>query len=140
MQTNTHVGRLVRVPNIVVKGEKMIKIAYFKLAINDLSEGKATFIEYVAFNKTADLVEKYLNQKGQMVEVQFVMRNRNYINSQTNEKVYSIQNIVTQFRNYTPLKKAENVNQSETDSIDQMSENHILNNDFDPAEYGFPED
>ncbi|WP_260167482.1 single-stranded DNA-binding protein [Leuconostoc mesenteroides] len=78
MQINHHVGRLVRDVNFTVRGEKETKIAYFKLAMNDLKDGKATYIDYVAFNKTAELILDYVTDIGQVVEVEFVMRNHNY--------------------------------------------------------------
>ena len=100
MQNNHHVGRLVRDVNFTVRGEKETKIAYFKLAINDLKDGKATFIDYVAFNKTAELIRDYLTDVGQVVEVEFVMRNHNYNDKNSGQKVYAMQNQVTQFRIY----------------------------------------
>ncbi|MDP0486878.1 single-stranded DNA-binding protein [Leuconostoc mesenteroides] len=100
MQINHHVGRLVRDVNFTVRGEKGTKIAYFKLAINDLKDGKATYIDYVAFNKTAELIRDYVTDVGQVVEVECVMRNHNYINKNTGQKVYAMQNQVTQFRIY----------------------------------------
>lgn len=100
MQSNHHVGRLVRDVNFTVRGEKETKIAYFKLAINDLKDGKATYIDYVAFNKTAELIREYVTDVGQVVEVEFVIRNHNYIDKNTGQKVYAMQNQVAQFRIY----------------------------------------
>lgn len=100
MQINHHVGRLVRDVNFTVRGENKTKIAYFKLAINDLKDGKATYINYVAFNKTAELIRDYVTDVGQVVEVEFVMRNHNYTDKNTGQKIYAMQNQVTQFRIY----------------------------------------
>ncbi len=100
MQINHHVGRLVRDVNFTVRGEKETKIAYFKLAINDLKDGKATYIDYVAFNKTAELIRDHVTDVGQVVEVEFVMRNHNYTDKNTGQKIYAMQNQVTQFRIY----------------------------------------
>ncbi|CUW17969.1 single-stranded DNA-binding protein [Leuconostoc gasicomitatum] len=100
MQNNHHVGRLVRDIKFAVRGEKKTKIAYFKLAINDLKDGKATYIDYVAFNKTAELIRDYVTDIGQVVEVEFVMRNHNYNDKNTGQKIYAMQNQVTQFRIY----------------------------------------
>ena len=100
MQINHHVGRLVREVNFTVRGENEIKMAYFKLAINDLKDGKATYIDYVAFNKTAELIRDYVTDVGQVVEVEFVMRNHNYTDKNTGQKIYAMQNQVTQFRIY----------------------------------------
>ena len=95
MQINHHVGRLVRDVNFTVRGENETKIAYFKLAINDLKDGKATYIDYVAFNKTAELIRDYVTDVGQVVEVEFV--------------IYSMQNQVTQFRIYKSNTSSEKV-------------------------------
>ncbi|MFT8991754.1 MAG: single-stranded DNA-binding protein [Leuconostoc mesenteroides] len=104
MQINHHVGRLVRDVNFTVRGEKETKIAYFKLAINDLKDGKATYIDYVAFNKTAELIRDYVTDVGQVVEVEFVMRNHNY----TGQKIYAMQNQVTKFRIYKSNPSSKN--------------------------------
>lgn len=37
---------------------------------------------------------------GQVVEVEFVMRNHNYTDKNTGQKIYAMQNQVTQFRIY----------------------------------------
>lgn len=100
MQNNHHVGHLVRDVNFTVRGENKTKIAYFKLAINDLKDDKATYIDYVAFNKTAELIHDYVTDIGQVVEVEFVMRNHNYTDKNTGQKIYAMQNQVTQFRIY----------------------------------------
>ncbi|MGR8808907.1 single-stranded DNA-binding protein [Leuconostoc citreum] len=111
MQINHHVGRLTKPVRYYVRGEKQIPIVYFTLAINDSKDGKATFIDYVAFNKTAELINQYVNQVGLAVEVAFNMRNHNYTDSKTNQKVYEVQNVVTEFKIY-PLQKGSK-NQSE---------------------------
>lgn len=111
MQINHHVGRLTKPVRYYVRGEKQIPIVYFTLAINDSKDGNATFIDYVAFNKTAELINQYVNQVGLAVEVAFNMRNHNYTDSKTNQKVYEVQNVVTEFKIY-PLQK-ESKNRSE---------------------------
>ncbi|GLX32919.1 hypothetical protein Lmede01_08970 [Leuconostoc mesenteroides subsp. dextranicum] len=108
MQINHHVGRLVSDVNFTVRGEKETKIAYFKLAINDLKDGKVTYIDYVAFNKTAELIRDYVTDVGQVVEVEFVMRNHNYTDKNTGQKIYAIQNQVTQFRIYKSNQSSKN--------------------------------
>lgn len=108
MQINHHVGRLVRDVNFTVRGENEIKSAYFKLAINDLKDGKATYIDYVAFNRTAELIRDYLTDVGQVVEVEFVMRNHNYNDKNTGQKIYAMQNQVTQFRIYKSNQSSKN--------------------------------
>lgn len=108
MQINHHVGRLVRDVNFTVRGENETKIAFFKLAINDLKDGKATYIDYVAFNKTAELIRDYVTDVGQVVEVEFVMRNHNYTDKNTGQKIYAMQNQVTQFRIYKSNQSSKN--------------------------------
>ncbi|ABJ62361.1 single-stranded DNA-binding protein [Leuconostoc mesenteroides] len=118
MQINHHVGRLVRDVNFTVRGEKETKIAYFKLAMNDLKDGKATYIDYVAFNKTAELILDYVTDIGQVVEVEFVMRNHNYTDKKKGQKVYAMQNQVTKFRIYksNPSSKNQSEQHTETDN------------------------
>lgn len=122
MQNNHHVGRLVRDVNFTVRGEKETKIAYFKLAINDLKDGKATYIDYIAFNKTAELIRDYVTDVGQVVEVEFVMRNHNYNDKNSGQKIYAMQNQVTQFRIYkSNLSSKKPVDQTQVSDI-QKSE------------------
>lgn len=109
MQTNHHVGRLVRQINFTEKGENKTKIAYFKLAINDLKDGKATYIDYIAFNKTAEYLRDYGNEVGQVIEVEFVMRNHDYTDRQSGKKVYTVQNQVTQLRLYHAKQKSDEI-------------------------------
>lgn len=118
MQINHHVGRLVRDVNFTVRGENETKIAYFKLAINDLKDGKATYIDYVAFNKTAELIRDYVTDVGQVVEVEFLMCNHNYTDKTTGQKIYAMQNQVTQFRIYKS-------NQSSKKPVDQTQVSDI---------------
>lgn len=141
MQTNTHIGRLVCEPQVAIRGEKNTKVAYVKLAINDLPKGLTTFIDYVAFNKVANLVEQYLTTKGQIVEVQFLMRNSQYTDSQSGEEVYKIQNVITHFRNYSPKPMESAEEQNETESIETCEpENEIHVSNFNPLDYSFTED
>lgn len=130
MQINHHVGRLVRDVNFTVRGENETEIAYFKLAINDLKDGKATYIDYVAFNKTAELIRDYVTDVGQVVEVEFVMRNHNYNDKNTGQKIYAMQNQVTQFRIYkSNLSTKKPVNQTQASDI-QKSE--VTDKDLPP--------
>ncbi|MCK8605768.1 single-stranded DNA-binding protein [Leuconostoc citreum] len=114
MQTNHHVGRLSREPKFYIRGEKEMQIAYFSLAINDLKDNKATFLDYVAFGKTAELVRDKLNTKGQIVEVSFNMQNHNFVDNRTGQKRYEIQNVVTTFRTYKSNRGDSKTSQAET--------------------------
>lgn len=109
MQSNHHVGRLVRQINFTEKGESKTKIAYFTLAINDLKDGKATYIDYIAFNKTAEYLRDFGNEVGQVIEVEFVMRNHDYTVRQSGKKVYTVQNQVTQLRLYHAKQKYDEI-------------------------------
>lgn len=141
MQTNTHIGRLVREPQVTIRGEKNTKVAYVKLAINDLQNGHATYIDYVAFNKTAELIEQYLTSKGQIVEVQFVMRNSQYADNETGEKIYKTQNIITHFRSYSSNNTSGRNTQDADDSVEtEESQNEVEIPKFSPLDYGFTED
>lgn len=118
MQSNHHVGRLVRQINFTEKGENKTKIAYFTLAINDLKDGKATYIDYIAFNKTAEYLRDYGNEVGQVIEVEFVMRNHDYTDRKSGKKVYTVQNQVTQLRLYHAKQKTDEI---KNDNVDLKS-------------------
>lgn len=143
MQINHHVGRLVRDVHFTIRGDNQTKIAYFTLAINDLKDGKATFIDYVAFNKTAELIRDYVKEVGQIVEVEFMMRNRNYTDKNTGEKIYTMQNQVTQFRIYNANKseqKAEEENEKKTfGETSGISDNLSPYPDFDMNTFEYVE-
>lgn len=57
-------------------------------------------IDYVVSNKMAELIRDYVTDVGQVVEFEFMMRNYNYTDKNTGQKMYAIQNQVTQFRIY----------------------------------------
>ncbi|ANY10952.1 single-stranded DNA-binding protein [Leuconostoc lactis] len=135
MQSNHHVGRLVRDVNFTVRGENETKIAYFKLAINDLKDGKATYIDYVAFNKTAELIRDYVTDIGQVVEVEFAMRNHNYTDKNTGQKVYDMQNQVMQFRIY----KSSSSSQKTVERQDVMDKDLLPYPDFSRNEFEYVE-
>ncbi|MGR8774179.1 single-stranded DNA-binding protein [Leuconostoc citreum] len=129
MQINHHVGMLVREPKFFIRGEKQMQIAYFSLAINERKDNPATFVEYIAFGKTAELVKKILTKKGQVVEVDFKMRNHNYVDNETGQKRYEIQNVVSVFKSYTSTKKDEGNRQGMTEKV---------SNDNRPSEVDMP--
>ena len=71
------IGRLTKEPEIkqTTTGKK---VAIFTLAINpDFRDGEASFIPVVAWNKTAEIVEKYLH-KGSQCAVNGKVQTRSY--------------------------------------------------------------
>lgn len=104
MQINHHVGLLVREPKFYIRGEKQMQIAYFSLAINERKDSPTTFVDYIAFGKTAELVKKILTHKGQVVEVDFKMKNHNFVDNETGQKRYEVQNVVSTFKIYINKK------------------------------------
>lgn len=74
MQTNIHVGRLLKEFDLQTVGEhKDIKMVRLGLAVKRyLSQKSQTdFIYYVAFGKTAEMLSQYANQKGMPIELHF---------------------------------------------------------------------
>ncbi|WP_349533889.1 single-stranded DNA-binding protein [Leuconostoc citreum] len=130
MQINHHVGLLVREPKFYIRGEKQMQIAYFSLAINERKDSTATFVEYIAFDKTAELVNKLLTKKGQVVEVDFKMRNHNFVDNETGHKRYEIQNVVSTFRTYGGKKNDKENSQEETEK--SSNDNRPSENDIPP--------
>ncbi|MCK8605711.1 single-stranded DNA-binding protein [Leuconostoc citreum] len=141
MQTNHHVGRLSRLPKFYIRGEKQMQIAYFTLAINDLKENNATFIDYVAFGKTAELVRDQLSEKGQLVDVVFNMRNHNYTDKTTGQKHYEIQNVVTLFSSHHTQKQESHapkaIGKYEPNETTVVTANHEEYPVFDENNYDF---
>lgn len=130
MQNNHHVGLLVREQKFYIRGEKQMQIAYFSLAINERKDSPATFVDYIAFGKTAELVKKLLTKKGQVVEVDFKMRNHNFVDNETGQKRYEIQNVVSLFKSYTSKKKEEENNQEVSEKV--STNNRPSENDMPP--------
>lgn len=84
-----HTGRLVRDPEVRTTQSGSV-IARFSLAVDRRfkKEGELTvdFLEFVAFGKTAEFVEKYC-KKGTKLDVHSRLQNDNYTNRDGN-KVY----------------------------------------------------
>ncbi|CAM4344828.1 single-stranded DNA-binding protein [Weissella hellenica] len=81
MQTNIHVGRLLKEFELQTVGEhKDIKMVRLGLAVKRyLSQKSQTdFIYYVAFGKTAEILSQYANQKGMPIELHFNIQSSHY--------------------------------------------------------------
>ena len=78
------IGRLTK--DVVLKNTTNVtRVVGFTLAVNRAKEG-ADFIPCVAYNQTADLMDKYLS-KGSQIAVQGRINTRNYDN-EAGQKVY----------------------------------------------------
>lgn len=99
MQTNIHVGRLVKEFELQTVGEKQdIKMVRFGLAVQRYLSKKARtdFIYYVAFGKTAEMLYQYANKKGAPIEVQFNIQSEMYETTE-GQSQYRATNVVTSF-------------------------------------------
>lgn len=89
MNVCIHTGRLVRDPEVRTTQSGSV-IARFSLAVDRRfkKEGEPTadFLEFIAFGKTAEFVEKYC-KKGTKLDVHSRLQNDNYTNRDGN-KVY----------------------------------------------------
>lgn len=108
MQTNIHVGRLVKEFELQAVGEKQdIKMVRFGLAVQRYLSKKARtdFIYYMAFGKTAEMLYQYANKKGAPIEVQFNIQSEMYETTE-GQSQYRVTNVVTSFMPWT-TKQAE---------------------------------
>lgn len=99
MQTNIHVGRLLKTFNVQMVGEKKdIKMVRLGLAVKRyLSQKSQTdFIYYVAFGKTADMLYQYANKQGLPLEVHFNIQSHRYETTDGQRK-YQTTNVITSF-------------------------------------------
>ena len=99
MQTNIHVGRLLKTFNVQMVGDqKDIKMVCLGLAVRRyLSQKSQTdFIYYVAFGKTADMLYQYTNNQGIPLEVHFNIQSNHYETTDGQRK-YQTTNVITSF-------------------------------------------
>lgn len=88
------IGRLTKTPATSQSGE--LTIARFTLAVDrPTKKDEADFISCVAFGKTAETIEKYLN-KGSKIAVEGRIQTGNYTNKD-GQKVYTTDVIVERF-------------------------------------------
>lgn len=103
MQTNIHVGRLLKEFELQTVGEhKDIKMVRLGLAVKRyLSQKSQTdFIYYVAFGKTAEMLSQYANQKGMPIELHFNIQSSHYQTTDSQSK-YQTTNVITSFMPWT---------------------------------------
>ncbi|MBS0949249.1 single-stranded DNA-binding protein [Weissella minor] len=148
MQTNTHVGRLTKPFEVKYVGDKKLARVDFCLAIPRAHNTKKTdFIYYVALGKRAELLAKYANETGQVLEISFEMQSAN--KPDANGKTHYYQNnVVTEFKTWGSKKANGGVTQSgvtdqdieaalqEVEAVDQPTGNQ---NDF-PFTYPYGEE
>ncbi|CAK1253169.1 single-stranded DNA-binding protein [Fructobacillus tropaeoli] len=99
MQINHHVGRLVRpVKFRNLENLDRSTVAYLRLAVDGVKDQQTTFVDYVAFGKTAEVLSKLTTEKGDLVEVQFAMQNNEYMDPKTKTKVFNMQNVISRVK------------------------------------------
>ncbi|MCS9985335.1 hypothetical protein EFL35_10405 [Weissella paramesenteroides] len=99
MQTNIHVGRLLKEFELQTVGEhKDIKMVRLGLAVKRYLGQKAPtdFIYYVAFGKTAEMLYQYANQKGMPLELHFNIQSSHYHTTDGQSK-YQTTNVINSF-------------------------------------------
>ena len=115
-------GRLGGEPTVLRKENKTV--AHFSLAISRgkyKTEGgpEADFLQFTAFGKTAEFVEKFLH-KGMKIEVSGRIQTGNYTNKDGN-KVYTTEVIVQEIEFAEP-KKDGSATQSQVVAQPQMAQ------------------
>ncbi|APS41752.1 hypothetical protein FOL01_0893 [Weissella jogaejeotgali] len=111
MQTNIHVGRLVKEFELQIVGEQQdIKMVRFGLAVQRYLSKKARtdFIYYVAFGKTAEMLYQYANKKGVPIEVQFNIQSEVYEITE-GQSQYRATNVVTSFMPWTTKQSEKEI-------------------------------
>lgn len=105
------IGRLTANPEIrVSQGEKTVTVANFTIAINGFNE-KVDFVPCVAFGKTAELIEKYVN-KGNRVAIEGAISVDKYTDKDGNKKTYV--KVVASSVEFIENKPKEDVNEAFT--------------------------
>ena len=108
------IGRLTRKPEIR-ENESGVKQTIFTLAVNRIKEG-TDFINCVAWNKTAELIEKYMD-KGRELGVEGRIQTNTYEDKEGNKK--HITNVVVDNITFIGSKK-EDAPKEENDIEDML--------------------
>lgn len=96
MQTNHHVGRLVRPVKLEKVGDKQVSRAFFTLVVNRKKGTNVDFISYVALGKSAEILAKHGLKKGQILELNFEIHSSKYAD-ENGEVKFSTTFLVTSF-------------------------------------------
>ncbi len=97
------IGNLTQDISIETKGET--KYCRFTVAVNRHGVEKTDFFEFTAFNKLAELIEKYC-KKGNKVYVE-ARAEQNVYQTEEGEKRYSVQFIANDVEFLSPKPKGE---------------------------------
>jgi single-strand DNA-binding protein len=132
MQLNHHIGRTTKPVQFKLAGTKQTPIAYLTLAIGGVSQEEVSFISYVAFNKTAELLHQFVTDKGIVVEVMFNMRTNSFVDQKTGTKKYQTQNVISRFQVYDAKKDETQQNKAMTELVEHHEQ--VGHNDapYDP--------
>ncbi|WP_337958386.1 hypothetical protein [Leuconostoc mesenteroides] len=76
------------------------------------------------------MIRDYVTDVGQVVEVEFVMRNHNYNDKNTGQKIYAMQNQVTQFRIYKSNHSSKN--SADQTQVADSKNSEVTDNDLPP--------
>lgn len=138
MQTNKHIGLVLKTFELEHIGVEKIPMVRFGLAVKRFPSAKAKtdFIYYVAYRDVAERLYKYANQKGLPVEIDFTQQSRTYENAE-GESVYRVENVVEKFMPWAQLDK-QSVQQTDATAPDTPVENEAAPDDFQqqlPSDY-----
>lgn len=111
-----HTGRLtkdIQLKEVKTKSGKDIYVAQFSLAC-DVPNRKddVVFINFEAWGKQAEILAKYL-KKGDAITIQSHEESRNYIDKNTNKKVYRNIKVVDHFHFVPKNKQQQRITQSQ---------------------------
>lgn len=138
MQTNKHIGRVLKALELEHIGADEIPMVRFGLAVKRFPSAKAKkdFIYYVAYRDVAERLFKYANQKGLPIEIDFTQQSRTYENAEGNS-VYRVENVVEKFMPWASLDKRV-APEADATAPDTAVENDVEADDFErqlPDEY-----
>ena len=137
MQTNKHIGRVLKPFELDHIGSNEVPMVRFGLAVKRFPSAKAKtdFIYYVAYRDVAERLFKYANQKGLPVEIDFTQQSHSFENAE-GKLVYRVENVVEKFMPWAQLDKKL------TQGTDELESNAAAENDatLDDFEQQLPSD
>lgn len=149
MQTNKHIGRVLKPFELEHIGAEEIPMVRFGLAVKRYpsANAKTDFIYYVAYRDVAERLFKYANQKGLPVEIDCTQQSRTFENAD-GESVYRVENVVEKFMPWAHLDKkmtqetgsleSNSTVENESSVPDTAVENDVAPDDFQqqlPSDY-----